>query len=204
MAQRIYLVRHGETDWNKEGRAQGRREVPLNDKGREQAAIVGGFLSSFHPSYLVSSDQGRALETAEAIGIACGLPVFKDEAFRERDMGPYEGKTVAEIHSQRHRDLASWEGIDGVEQDDSIRQRVIPALKALVNRAGEDAVVVTHGGVVKVVVHHVLGLDGTSLPRRFALHNGLVVVLHWTGEHFLLDGLIGPHMILSSVKKEEV
>lgn len=200
MSQRIYLVRHGETDWNREGRAQGQQEVPLNERGKKQAQVVGKFLAGLSPLRILSSDLGRAMETAEIIGEACGLTVIPESALRERNMGPFEGKTLTEIREQRARDLTSFEGIPGVEQDDAILQRVLPVLEALVRNSTDDSVVVTHGGVAKVVLHHVLGITG--MPRRFSLYNGLVIILLWNGEHFVLDGLIAPRWMESGEDQE--
>lgn len=195
MSQYIYLIRHGETDWNLEGRAQGRREVPLNETGREQAKVVGEFLDRFQLTSLISSDQSRAMETAEIIGRACGLSVRSESAFRERDLGPFEGKTLAEIQIERHNDLATWEGIPGVEQDESVLRRVLPALYDAAHRESGDVAIVTHGGVMKVIFNHIMEVQNRS--RRFILHNGLVIILLWNGEQFYLDGMLSPHWMKS-------
>src|SRR5271165_3144262 len=98
---RLWLVRHGETDWNAQGRVQGHTPTELNENGRRQAASLAEMFAGRKFAALWSSDLPRARQTAEAIGSALGLDVQLTVALRERSFGPYEGKTNEEIRAIR-------------------------------------------------------------------------------------------------------
>src|SRR5579864_7883681 len=93
----LLLARHGETDWNREHRWQGRADPPLNARGREQAAALAASLAQVPLGAIYSSDLARALETAELVGGALGVAVTSEPALREIDVGEWSGLTTAEI-----------------------------------------------------------------------------------------------------------
>lgn len=95
---RLILVRHGETDWNVEGRYQGHSDVPLNARGRAQAARLAEALRGSDIRAIYSSDLARARETAEALAHATRLAVQHDPRLREIDQGDWEGMLFLEIH----------------------------------------------------------------------------------------------------------
>ncbi|MBN2056836.1 histidine phosphatase family protein, partial [bacterium] len=78
----LYLVRHGETDYNREGRLQGIRDIPLNANGRAQAEVLRGFFGKLHPAAVVTSPLVRAKQTAEIL--AAGCPLHEEPAFMAR------------------------------------------------------------------------------------------------------------------------
>jgi broad specificity phosphatase PhoE len=94
----LLLVRHGETDWNRDGRWQGQSDTPLNEVGRQQAVRVAEELDGIDVVY--SSDLARARETAEIVAERLGLDVELDERLRERSFGAWEGKTGPEIEAE--------------------------------------------------------------------------------------------------------
>lgn len=146
---RLLLIRHGESEWNAIGRWQGWADPPLSELGTRQAAV--GARSVGAVDAIVSSDLQRAGMTAEIIAGEIGMgPVVVDAALRERDAGPWTGLTRTEIE----RDWPGWLGEgkrpDGYEEDDSVLERVLPALLTLEN-AGDVVLVVTHGGVIGAV-----------------------------------------------------
>jgi broad specificity phosphatase PhoE len=194
MLQHIYLIRHGETDWNREGRAQGQHDVQLNGKGREQARQIGAFLAGIHPAAVISSGLSRARETAEIISHSLGLdPVIHPE-LRERDMGKFSGLTRQEIQAYGVTDLSHWDGLPGVETDEDLLKRVLPCLQQFIGTNDGDGVVITHGGVIRVLFDHFMGIN-TKEHRRFALHNGLVAVFQINMGHFMLESLVHPELI---------
>ncbi|HWX09771.1 MAG TPA: histidine phosphatase family protein, partial [Gaiellaceae bacterium] len=83
----LLLVRHGETDWNAEGRLQGHTDRPLNEHGRRQAHALAERLAGDDIAAVYASDLARARETAEILGAKLGLPVSRDAGLRERDWG---------------------------------------------------------------------------------------------------------------------
>jgi len=147
------LVRHGETDWNRERRIQGSTDIPLNDLGREQARATGALLADRRWTALVASPLSRAAETARLIGAAVGLGEPELEPrLAERDYGAAEGLTGPEI------DALYPDGADvpGREPREAVAERVVAALHDLAARhPGEAVIVVAHGGVIRSVLETV-------------------------------------------------
>jgi broad specificity phosphatase PhoE len=194
MLQRIYLIRHGETDWNREGRAQGQHDVQLNGTGRDQARQIGAFLAKINPTALISSGLSRAKETAEIIGHSLGLEPVIHQELGERNMGVFSGLTRQEIQAYGVTDLSHWDGLPGVETDEAILERVIPCLQRFVESNEGDGVVITHGGVIRVLFDHFMGINNKD-HRRFALHNGLVAVFQINQGNYMLESLVYPELI---------
>jgi uncharacterized phosphatase len=138
----LLLIRHGETDWNAEGRLQGHTDRPLNDYGRRQAHALAERLASDEIAAIYASDLARARETAEIVGARLGLPVVLEPGLRERDWGSWEGLTGSE------RDRVEYVG----EAPGEHAERVLAAVHAIAGRhpAGR-IVVVTHGGSMRRV-----------------------------------------------------
>jgi len=95
--EKVLLIRHGETDFNREHRLQGVMEIPLNERGRDQAAAVARYLKGLSIDALYTSPILRAQKTAEIIGNLIGLPPHCDERLREIEFGLFEGLTFAEV-----------------------------------------------------------------------------------------------------------
>ena len=159
----LLLVRHGETDWNRDGRWQGHSDTHLNDLGREQAARVAGELDGVDVVY--SSDLARARETAEVVAERLGLPVRLDERLRERSFGAWEGKTAPEIEAEFPDAHARWLAGEGPGSDDAepfadFGARVRSFLDdVLVRHPDETVLVVSHGGSIRVIHALAQGLD---------------------------------------------
>lgn len=96
----FYFIRHGQTDWNAEGRLQGHTDIPLNDKGREQARAAISFFKGLKIDLIFSSPLGCAYETAKIIGGGIGAPVKKHDGLKERHFGSNEGRLVREIKAE--------------------------------------------------------------------------------------------------------
>src|SRR5204862_7367541 len=120
----LLLVRHGETDWNAEGRLQGHTDRPLSDYGRRQARELAGDLENEGLVAIYSSDLARARETAEIVGERLGLPVALDPDLREKDWGTWEGLTSVE------RDRVEFVG----ESTEAHRERILAALRQISER----------------------------------------------------------------------
>lgn len=149
----LVVIRHGETDWNRQGRFQGHRESELNDLGKEQVARLAACLSGQPVQALYSSDLLRARQTAAAIAASCGLPVRVDSRLREWDLGVLAGLTRDVAQREHPQDYAIYRDglVDSVVADgESVRQRherIIAAMQAIAAaHAGQRVVVVTHGG----------------------------------------------------------
>ena len=161
----LVLVRHGETAWNAEGRAQGHADVPLSDVGRRQADDLAPVLAALGPSRLWSSDLARALQTAEPVSAATGLEVEPDARLREYDVGRRSGLTLTEFATAFPQEHAAWLAEDqrvlvaGEETTEQVRDRVVPALRDCLTSLGpgETGVVVMHGACLKVGLLGLLG-----------------------------------------------
>jgi len=161
---KLILVRHGETDWNKERRYQGQLDVPLNARGRWQAEHAAGALAGLPVDYLISSDLQRALATAEAIGSVCGRGVTADPRLREMSYGKWEGLTVDEIKEHYDGEYRHWrtdpatyppEGGEGLA---AAVRRVEHVLQDVAQVEAETVVLVSHGGTLRILLRYLLGL----------------------------------------------
>jgi 2,3-bisphosphoglycerate-dependent phosphoglycerate mutase len=146
----LFLVRHGETDWNAEGRLQGHTDRPLSDYGRRQAQQLAGELENEELEAIYSSDLARAHETAEIVGERLGLPVVLDPDLREKDWGTWEGLNAVE------RDHVEFVG----ETTEAHEERILEALRRIAERHPGDrrVLVVTHGGSMRRVQTAALGM----------------------------------------------
>jgi broad specificity phosphatase PhoE len=146
----LLLVRHGETDWNADGRLQGHTDRPLSDFGRRQAQQLADELADEELEAIYSSDLARARETAEIVGDRLVLPVVFDPDLREKDWGTWEGLTAVE------RDRVEFVG----ESTEAHRGRILRALRRISERhpAGARILVVTHGGSMRRVQTAALGM----------------------------------------------
>ncbi|MFZ5814750.1 MAG: histidine phosphatase family protein [Bacillota bacterium] len=155
----LYLVRHGATAANQEGRYIGCSEHPLSPEGEAQAARLAAFFRAEPPAAIRSSDLGRALQTARAIGAATGLPVQPDPRLRELHFGQWDGLTYTEIEALAPAPLRAWledpehRAPPGGESLASLRSRALAALAESPDRT----VLVTHGGVVRALLAHLTG-----------------------------------------------
>lgn len=150
MTTELYLVRHGETDWNRRRRIQGRTDIPLNDVGREQARATGRRLASRSWNGVFTSPLSRARQTAEIIAAELGLPEpISVDALVERDYGEAEGLDFVEVE-RRWPDRRT---VPGQESREDVAERVLPALTDLATAHPDQLlVVVSHGGAIRAVL----------------------------------------------------
>jgi broad specificity phosphatase PhoE len=160
----LWLVRHGQTDWNVEGRWQGHADPPLNPLGVKQTRILAEGLTHIRFDAIFSSDLDRAYETACAVGDRQGIKVQIEARLREINLGEWEGLTSDEI---RKRYPAEWQDrqlnplkarAPGGESLLELAERVIPAITDIVRmHPNELVLVVSHGLALAVVVGHAQG-----------------------------------------------
>jgi broad specificity phosphatase PhoE len=160
----ILLARHGETDWNRDGRWQGHSNTSLNRRGKEQARKLAEELSE-EIDVVYSSDLARARETAEIVAGRLGLDVSVDERLRERGFGSWEGLTRPEIEERDAEALARWRAGNGhgahdAEPYDVFAERMRDFLDDVIQRhPGERVLVIAHGGSIRVIHAIATGLD---------------------------------------------
>lgn len=147
----LYLVRHGETEWNRQKRIQGLTDIPLNDTGRAQAKNTGVLLARRRWDAVYASPLSRARETAQIIAAELGLgePTLLD-ALVERNYGKAEGLDWRQVEERFPN------GVHGRESREKVGARVVPALIQLAEeRRGESLVIVSHGGAIRAVLEQV-------------------------------------------------
>jgi probable phosphoglycerate mutase len=169
----ILLVRHAETDWNREKRWQGLTDLSLNDRGREQARALAELLEGVPFTAVYASDLRRAYETAVAVAERKGLRVTPLRELREVDVGSWTGLSQDEIKARfgdaytqmRTRTGRGWQGGETLAE---MGCRVLEATRRIAREhPGELVLVVTHSGPVRTVRAHALGLD-YSTDRKAA------------------------------------
>jgi probable phosphoglycerate mutase len=176
---RLILVRHGETEWNRETRIQGQRDSALSPAGRAQARAVATRLAGEGAAHLVSSDLGRTMDTARAVSEATGLAIEPLPGLRERAFGIFEGRTLAEIEAAWPHEHARWRNRDpdhampGGESLVQLRRRVHDCLTGLAARGLASVIVVTHGGVLDAVYRIAMNLPDDA-KRAWPLLNASV------------------------------
>jgi broad specificity phosphatase PhoE len=170
---RILLVRHGQSIWNADGRWQGQADPPLTELGERQAVAAAASVGVVDAIY--ASDLERAQRTAELVAEQLGADVALDPRFRERHAGDWQGRTRAEIDEQWPGYLESGRRPDGYEPDAEVLERVLAALAAIGATHDGDVLVITHGGVLRVLERH-LGSDAEglipNLGGRWLAHDG--------------------------------
>jgi len=174
---RICLVRHGETEWNAERRIQGQIDIGLNATGVCQAEAAGRWLKTAGIAALYASDLKRAWTTGLAIGRALGLAPRSTPAMRERRYGIFEGLTYAEAQEKHPAGYAAFEGRNAdycFENGESLHAmfaRVTGKLQEIAAaHAGQNVVVVLHGGVLDIINRFVRG-NSLETPRDFLIPN---------------------------------
>lgn len=171
MPTHLLLVRHGQSVWNASGLWQGWADPPLSELGEIQAAEAAEALADTGLTGVASSDLRRAVSTAEVVADRLGLgPVMIEPDLREFDVGEWTGLTRPEIAARWPEELEAWndtrlDGMPGGEKREEFRRRLVKGLVRLAgaDRLGERALVVTHGGSLRVLEQEA-GIE----PRRAA------------------------------------
>lgn len=178
---RVILWRHGNTDWNNEARIQGQTDVPLNERGRSQAAAAAPRLAQLKPNLLISSDLSRTWDTAAYLGEATGLPIEREPRLRERGFGLWETLTMPEVQVRYPDSHARWvEGDpapgDGLEPLTDLGKRVSEVIREVIERNPDGlTILITHGGSVRWGIAALLGWSEDA-----ALDLGAIGNCHWS------------------------
>jgi broad specificity phosphatase PhoE len=174
MGLRLIVLRHGETDWNREGRYQGCIDTRLSQEGRRQAETASRALARRRLAAVYSSPLSRAGETAEVIASPHGLQVRRDPAFAEICHGLWEGLTVEEVGSEFPDLYATWREspqtvtMPNGESLAQVSERVLGRLERFkADHAGETVCLVTHGSPFRLLLLDALGC---SLDRFWVFH----------------------------------
>jgi broad specificity phosphatase PhoE len=168
MLTHFYLIRHGETDWNKLGKIQGHTDIPLNRTGVNQAESVAQRLAQVPLDFVCSSDLSRAIKTAEAIKkFHPEVPLMIYPEFRERNYGRWEGMTAEEIAKLTAQNAQKNERLAGIETLEEMQQRGLLRLEQLSQMYPTHHIaVVSHGGFINALLHLMSrGEHGTGITK---------------------------------------
>lgn len=180
----IWLARHGETEWTVSRRHTGSTDIPLTDRGREQARSLGSSFEDIEFDLVLSSPASRAIETA---GLA-GLQPVIEPRLHEWDYGEYEGLTTAEIQVERPDWFLFRDGCPGGEDPTGIGQRLEPLLDELRARDGQRIVLFGHAHCFRALAGCWLGLGaesgraltlGTASLSVMGVEHGRAAIVHW-------------------------
>lgn len=187
----LFVFRHGETDWNREGRLQGRVDVPLNTTGLAQAEALATRLAAYRLDAILSSDLLRAWTTARIVAEVLRVPLFGEPGLRETDVGQAEGLLWEEAKARFEPGLTErWYSEDGVafpggETGSQTRRRGLDALRRFVLAQPHRRIgVSTHGAMVRQLMKH------AGVPARGVANTVLYVLAYdpETGRLTLTDG----------------
>ena len=177
---KIYLIRHGETDWNVAGKLQGIEDIPLNKDGIKQAHVCGKALSGTAVAGILSSPLARARDTAEIIADHIGYNggVKVDNALTERDYGELSGKTLRNIFRPE-------EGTPGLEPLEDVIERFRTAVINNARNYDGDIIIVSHGASINALLKDVSG--GAVGSGKTTLKNAGISILDFKDGELKMD-----------------
>ncbi|SDH02434.1 histidine phosphatase family protein [Propionivibrio dicarboxylicus] len=190
----IIFIRHGETEWNLLGKYQGQSDVHLNARGLSQSRLLATkFDNCLSISKVYSSDLTRAVQTATPLSEVLCLPIFQMETLRERNFGRCEGLTIEEIARKYPEDAQALVNgitdyvIPGGESLKGFSKRVITYITSLVSdHPNETLVVVTHGGVLDMLLCRITGADIRS-PMNTTVNNSGMCSVFFTCHEWAVE-----------------
>lgn len=183
---KLYIIRHGQTDWNVEGKIQGRQDIPLNDMGRRQARALADGMKSRPVASVYSSPQKRAMETAEAIAGPLGLTVKAVPQLMEIGYGDWEGRSAEDILTTDRELYESWwqhpatVAPSGGETLNQVDERCRQAWDMIRSGMKGDTAVVAHGGTLAHFIVHLL--EGQPEAKEIVVSNASITTMDYDPE----------------------
>ncbi|NMA87109.1 MAG: histidine phosphatase family protein [Tissierellia bacterium] len=181
--RKIYLIRHGESQWNVLRKIQGQKDIPLTDKGRKQAELAGEKLSEENIDIIYSSDLKRASETAEIIGQNIGIEPIYNMSLREINFGIWEGLSNDSMNSKYRDEVCLWRrepeklNIQEAENLYDVQRRAMNFLNFILeNEKDENILVVSHGVTLKTIILDLLNMDLIYFKNLTIDNTGLSII----------------------------
>ena len=183
MTNTIYIVRHGQTEWNLLGKTQGHGNSDLTPKGIEQAELLADSMTKYPIDYIYSSDLGRAYQTAEIIGNKLNIEVEKTEALREMNFGTWEGRIIKDIIEEDPELYKMWRNephIAKIPQGETlsqIKERTDAFIKEINEKYdGKHIVLVTHSLCARIMLLSFLDSDVKNIYRINQANTALNII----------------------------
>ncbi|AKV01472.1 Alpha-ribazole-5'-phosphate phosphatase [Labilithrix luteola] len=184
MTTRLLFIRHGETTLSAEDRFAGRTDVPLSDRGKEQARALGVRLGQEKLAAIYASPLGRTMETATLVAKAHGLTPIPEPGLREIDHGRWEQLTRAEVETKYADEYTAWEqdpftfAPEGGESGLAVTARALPALRKIVmHHGGATVALVSHKATIRLVLASLLGIDARGYRDHLDLSPASLSIL---------------------------
>lgn len=180
---KLYLVRHGETEWNKASKIQGKTDTELSAEGIEQAHKLAKRLSNEDINLIFSSSLKRALRTAEIIKEYKSCRIVKSDKYHEICLGPWEGMTINEIeekyseHFRVYREDPANFKLPGAETFLDLTERTYNEIINIVNKYDDkNILLVSHGTTIKAAIIKILGIDIINY-NKFRIDNASISII---------------------------
>ncbi|EPL9570534.1 2,3-diphosphoglycerate-dependent phosphoglycerate mutase GpmB [Providencia rettgeri] len=192
----VYLVRHGETEWNLARRIQGQSDSPLTATGRLQAKQVAERIKSEGITHIITSDMGRTLETAQIIASVCGCEIITEPRLRELNMGVLEQRAIESLTEEEEQWRKSL--VDGThggripngESMEELYTRMFAALNSCLDLPeGSRPLLVSHGIALSSLISRIMGVPAYS-ERRLRLRNCSLSRVDYQNSPWLANGWI--------------
>jgi broad specificity phosphatase PhoE len=181
----LYLIRHGQTDWNIEKRMQGQRNIELNKRGIEQTRTLSKKLKNYDIKKLYSSPLIRAYKTGKIIGEELGLDCKAVDELMEFNFGVWQGMTYAEIEREYKEQWDNWNNESwkvNIPKGESFlkgMERIVNTVDNLVDKNEDNLAIVTHGTSIEFYTNHILGTTFEKIRmERLVGDNGSVIKVH--------------------------
>lgn len=183
MKTRFYLIRHGETEWNKQGIYQGWTDIELSEEGKQQAKLLGERFRHIELDAIYVSPLKRAIATAEPVAKVKGIPVILDEHFKEINFGEWEGSSVPQLTEKYGEPFSNFfedpfaHPFPGEGSFENVKNRSIAGFEGLLQKhKGQTVGIVSHGGLLRVLIMTLMGMD-TSFYRKTWLNNTSITTI---------------------------
>ena len=183
---KLYIIRHGQTDWNIAKKIQGRQDIPLNERGRYQAGCLKKAMENRPVTAVFTSPQIRAMETAKAVALSSGSAVIPVKDLMEINYGSWEGKTEEELLQEDRALYEAWwshpaeTAPPGGESISQVNERCQKAWKEIEPQLIGDAAIVAHGGLLAHFMEQLLGSE--SVAASTVAHNASITTIEYEPE----------------------
>lgn len=183
---KLYIIRHGQTDWNIAKKIQGRQDIPLNERGRYQAGCLKKAMENRPVTAVFTSPQIRAMETAKAVALSSGSAVIPVKDLMEINYGSWEGKTEEELLQEDRALYEAWwshpaeTAPPGGESISQVNERCQKAWKEIKPQLTGDAAIVAHGGLLAHFMEQLLGNESVAVST--VAHNASITTIEYEPE----------------------
>ncbi len=183
MKTRFYLIRHGETDWNKQGIYQGWTDIELSQEGKRQAELLGKRFQNLPLNAIYVSPLKRAIATAEPVAKAKGISVQLDSHFKEINFGEWEGSSVPQLTEKYGEPFTNFfndpfsHEFPGEGSFDKVRQRSVEGFELLLEKhKGQSVGIISHGGLLRVLIMTIMGMDNSFYRKTWLTNTSITII----------------------------